>query len=410
MTSCGEFNIGAGRPCARFRDAIDMGEVAHPCPLLDGGRLRIVMLCDWLPPDFGAVGQYAVGFARELAASGHAVTLVGLSSTETIDSTEAFGSGQLTVRKIRRPSYDRSDLLVRAIWTMGANSALLWASRHALCKADEVRFTGSPPYMLHFAMPIAKVLRLKTRYRITDFHPECLIAAVGRRTWWLGLIGSVTNFWRRRVDVIEVLGEDQRRRLEEIGIDTHGIELRRDPSPVRFERGTLAAAPPKPIAERRIVLYSGNWGVAHDYSSFIEGFTRFCRTHPAVAGVWLNATGNRADIVEQELQRRGLPYARTEPVALRELPSILVAADVHLITLDDRFVGYVLPSKVYACVDSGKPVLFVGSEQSDVHLVCSRSLSPNNYRRVNVGDPDSVALALDELLMRGPPGTRTSRS
>ena len=28
------------------------------------------MLCDWLPPDFGAVGQYAVGFARELALSG----------------------------------------------------------------------------------------------------------------------------------------------------------------------------------------------------------------------------------------------------------------------------------------------------------------------------------------------------
>ena len=40
----------------------------------------IVMLCDWLPPDFGAVGQYALGFARELAGAGNHVALVGFSS------------------------------------------------------------------------------------------------------------------------------------------------------------------------------------------------------------------------------------------------------------------------------------------------------------------------------------------
>jgi hypothetical protein len=26
---------------------------------------RLVYICDWLPPDFGAVGQYAMLFARE---------------------------------------------------------------------------------------------------------------------------------------------------------------------------------------------------------------------------------------------------------------------------------------------------------------------------------------------------------
>ena len=26
---------------------------------------RLVYLCDWLPPDFGAVGQYSLLFARE---------------------------------------------------------------------------------------------------------------------------------------------------------------------------------------------------------------------------------------------------------------------------------------------------------------------------------------------------------
>jgi hypothetical protein len=40
----------------------------------------LVYICDWLPPDFGAVGQYAVLFARQWASDGGAVTLVGLTS------------------------------------------------------------------------------------------------------------------------------------------------------------------------------------------------------------------------------------------------------------------------------------------------------------------------------------------
>ena len=43
-------------------------------------KRRLVYICDWLPPDFGAVGQYAVLFAREWASEGWAVTLVGLTS------------------------------------------------------------------------------------------------------------------------------------------------------------------------------------------------------------------------------------------------------------------------------------------------------------------------------------------
>ncbi len=42
------------------------------------------------------------------------------------------------------------------------------------------------------------------------------------------------------------------------------------------------------------------------------------------------------------------------PVPLEQLPPLLIAADVHLITLRDAFVGYVLPSKVHACIEFRK--------------------------------------------------------
>ena len=360
---------------------------------------RILMLCDWLPPDFGAVGQYAVGFASELAEAGHAVTLVGFSSTVASEMETAHGEGRLVIRRIHRPLEIRRDFATRVSWMLRANLALLWGSWHEFRTADEVRFTGSPAYLLHFVMPVAKALGLRTRYRITDFHPEWLIARLGRTPWWLKPVVALTRFWRRRVDLIEVLGEDQRLRLAESGVDPARIELRRDPSPVRFAAGMRAASPPPALAGRKIVMYSGNWGVPHDHETFLAGYEQFCRLHPLASGVWLNADGTRLGLVESELVRRGLLFARTGLAPLEELPAILAAADVHLVTLCDAFVGYALPSKVYACVASGKPVLFVGSARSDVHLVCTEGLPASSYRRVDVGDAEGVARALQQLLI-----------
>jgi hypothetical protein len=88
-------------------------------------------------------------------------------------------------------------------------------------------------------------------------------------------------------------------------------------------------------------------------------------------------------------------------VSLEHLPRLLFAADVHLITLQDPFVGYVLPSKVHACIESGKRILFVGSQKSDVHLLAS-ALPPGKYRRVDVGDVDglvSVLHAMEEAVL-----------
>src|SRR5262249_43706952 len=74
----------------------------------------------------------------------------------------------------------------------------------------------------------------------------------------------------------------------------------------------------------------------------------------------------------------------------------LISADVHLITLRDPFVGYVLPSKVHACIESGKRILFVGSQKSDVHLLAS-ALPSGKYRQVDVGNVEGLVNVLHAM-------------
>jgi hypothetical protein len=377
---------------------------------------RLLYLCDWLPPDFGAVGQYSLLFARERAARGEDVVLAGLSSTADAVADERVGEGRLRVVRRRAATYDRSDLRARALWTARTNLGLLWRARRWLLAADEVLITGSPPFLLHCAAPLAALLRKRLTYRITDFHPECLMAEIGengasggapaRVPWGLRAFHRLTLALRRRVDRFEVLGEDQRQRLLEQGIPPGRIVLKRDPSPVAIPAGAAPLPRPPELAGRCLLLYSGNLGVAHDYQTFAAGYRLHHRRGSGRVGLWLNATGARADACEQALRGEGLPVARSLPVPLAELPGLLLAADAHLITLRDAFVGYVLPSKVHGCIASGRDVLYVGSRRSDVHLLCAQALPAAGYRQVEVGDAEGVALALEAIADRSLAGAR----
>jgi hypothetical protein len=357
---------------------------------------RLVYICDWLPPDFGAVGQYAVLFARQWASEGWAVTLVGLTSgPSNRQAAEGVGDGSLEVLRIHRQTYKKQKFVARLVWTVVSNILLLSAAFRAMWQADAVLFTGSPPLMLHFIAPLNLLLRKHLIYRITDFHPECLIAERGSCGLVLGLLLRLTHFWRHRIDEFEVLGTDQARRLEDCGVSAGRMHLKRDFSPVTFEPGLV----PLPLPDELLggcgtILYSGNWGLAHDEKTFIEAYAQYLNQSKLGLRFWVNATGAKADRVESELCSRGVPFYRSSLVPLEDLPRLLLAADVHLITLRDPFVGYVLPSKVYACIESGKRILFVGSQNSDIHFVASRALPPSRYCRVDVGDVDGLVNAL----------------
>ena len=360
---------------------------------------RLVYICDWLPPDFGAVGQYAVLFAREWAGEGWDVTLVGLTSGPTNHSeAEHFGPGTVETIRVCRPTYEKKKLASRLWWTIVSNVLLLRTAFGSIRRAETVLFTGSPPLMLHFIAPLNLLVRKRLIYRITDFHPECLIAERGRTSRLLGLMLRLTHFWRRRVDQFEVLGCDQARRLIDSGISENKIRLKRDPSPVSFAQGlTPLPLPEKLHSAPGIILYSGNWGVAHDDSTFAEGYARYVSESTTPLSLWLNATGAKADRVEQALASQGLPVHRSKLVPLDDVPRLLLAADLHLVTLRDAFVGYVLPSKVHACIQSGKRILFIGDGSSDVHLLASAALPADKYHRVDVGDVAGLTNVLHRI-------------
>jgi hypothetical protein len=360
---------------------------------------RLVIIADWLPPDFGAVGQYMQMRARALAERGHEVTLIGLSSGEGSVRQEARGRGTLTEIRLSTRPVPRGSFVARLAWTAVTNLRLVVSGFRALRAADGILFTGSPPLLIHLLAPLKPLWRGRLVYRITDFHPECLIAARDRPSRALGLLLGLTNFWRRRIGGFEVLGLDQLKRLRETGVREERITLVRDGSPVPFGDDVVAEPLPADLKGSCVLLYAGNFGVAHDVETVAEGYRLHHRAGTGRVRLWLSATGAGADDLARRFTAQGLPFHKSEPVPLGRLAGLLRAPDAHLVTLKDAFVGFVMPSKIYACIDSGKPVLFVGSAESDVDLL-SRTAKLSGYWRVKCGNAAGFAATLEELADR----------
>jgi hypothetical protein len=360
---------------------------------------RIVIIADWLPPDFGAVGQYMQMRARALAEQGHDVTLVGLARAAGSVVHETRGKGSLTEIKLQARPVPRGSLLGRLAWTIATDLRLLAAAFGRLRAADGILFTGSPPFLIHLLAPLRPLWHGRLIYRITDFHPECLIAARDRPSRTLNALLALTNFWRRRIDGFEVLGEDQRRRLNEAGVLASRIALVRDGSPVSFDATTTVEPLPADLAGSCVLLYSGNYGIAHEVETVARGYELHHREGTGRVRLWLSATGAGAEELADRIRTLGLPFHQSAPVPLERLAGVLRAPAAHLVTLRDSFVGYVMPSKIYACIDSGRPIVFVGSTESDVDLLARAARA--SYWRVACGDPQGFALALEALANQG---------
>lgn len=365
----------------------------------------LIVVCDWIPPEFGAVGQYQLASAQEEAAGGRNVTIIGLGR-QNASARERIGAGELTTVRLARPAFEKGSIFKRAVWALWTNLAILRALAAAVRQSPdcEIKVTGSPPFLSYLVLMWARLVgRRRVIYRITDFYPETVFAA-GKGPW-LKPLTPLFHWLRRRADRIEALGGCQRQRLLESGVDPSRVHVVRDGSPVEF--GSAIAAERPFGAEHTILLYSGNLGVAHDWRTFAEAYRRHVHEGPDRVRLWLNAAGTGVRPLLQFCAAHRLPIHHSQPAPLAALPGLLLAADAHLVLLGEPFWGYVLPSKIYACLESGRPCLYVGPAQSDLHALL---LADRRNHSLRNDDCAGVARALASLAALAAPEPALDRT
>ena len=117
---------------------------------------------------------------------------------------------------------------------------------------------------------------------------------------------------------------------------------------------------------RLALLYAGTMGRAHDFAAFLR-LARACRALAGDAiGFCFAARGNRHDELVAALAPDDHNVTLAPFADEAALPARLAAADVHLVSLRDDWAGVVVPSKFFASLAIGRPVVYAGPGDSEL--------------------------------------------
>jgi glycosyltransferase involved in cell wall biosynthesis len=280
--------------------------------------------------------------------------------------------GKVFVERVGSTTFPRHRMARRVLNYL--SYVTLSVPRALTIRADVVLAMTDPPFEGIVGAFVAWLKRRPFVYNIRDLYPEMAISGeIVRPARWVQFWESLHRWALRRAARVIVLGDDTRERIIAKGIDPGRVVVVRDgaPAPKRTTQGTETHPVTREVRSGYpfVVLHAGNlgfygaWGTVVKAARMLNG-----------DGVGFVFVGDGAARSQVETSAEGCKAIRFQPYRpADQVPYVLAAGDIHLITIRRGLEGVVVPSKLYPILAAGRPVLVLAHEESDAARVVLRS-------------------------------------
>ncbi len=350
----------------------------------------------YFPPDTSATAKVAAQVVEALSER-HLVTV--LAGRPSYDPSERHPyylrrrevKGNTVVERVGSTTYSR--FRMRRRLSNYISYLALAVPRGITIGADVVLAMTDPPVAGIAGALVARLRRCPFIYNIQDLYPDMALAGgIVRPAPWVTGWEKLHRWALRRAERVIVLGEDMRDRIVAKGVDPARVVV------VRNGVAIPESVPSRdnPVSQEIrsgfsfVVLHAGNLGFYGAWATLARAAQRL--QNASIGFVFVGDGALRAQLEASAAEcstLRILPFRPPDQV-----PFVLAAGDVHVVTLRRGLEGVVVPSKLYPILAAGRPLLAVVPEETDVARIvrktgCGEVADPD--------DPEAVAEAVRRL-------------
>lgn len=355
--------------------------------------MHILLLNEYYPPDTSATAKMAVQVAETLA-SRHQVTVLAGRPSYDPDEFYPFAllrrdvRNRVSIERVGSTAYPRHQMRRRVSNYL---SYLALAVPRALAiRPDLVLAMTDPPVAGIAGALIAGLSRRPFVYNIRDLYPDMAIGgSIVKPSGWIELWEKMHRRALRQAARVIVLGDDMRERILAKGIDPARVVVVRDGA--SFPASMPDRADPV-VQEIRsgfpfVALHAGNLGFYGAWSTLVEAAKMLRNENTGL--VFIGDGANRPAL---EASAAGSPNVRFLPFRpFEQVQHVMMAGDIHIVTVKRGLEGVVVPSKLYSILAAGRPVLAVAAANSDAaRIVCEAGCG----MAADPDDPAAVAAAI----------------
>lgn len=362
--------------------------------------MKLVFFNRYYWPDRSATSQLLTDLATALAADGNEVHVV--AGDREVDPTaprlqRRTRDRGVEIHRLRASAFGRLGLTGRALDYVGFYLAALWFVLRQVGRGDIVIAKTDPPLLGAVLLPALRFKGAALVNWLQDLYPEVAeqLGVLGP-SWFTGLLRRLRDGSLRAARMNVTIGERMRERVAAIAGADRARAIHNWSAPLAT---TPAPAPDNPyrrqlgLRDEVLFAYSGNLGRAHRFEALLAAGEHLRERHQL--RFLIIGDGPQKAAVDAAARARSLTNWSFLPLQPRErLSESLGAADVHLISLDPKLEGLIVPSKVYGVLAAGRPCIFIGAPDGEVAEILRRH---DCGITVDPEDPVALVVAIEQL-------------
>src|SRR5271170_6993524 len=364
--------------------------------------MHILLLNEYYPPDTSATAKMAAQVAVALAQR-HQVTVVAGRPSYDPEARYPYAllrrdtRNKVTVECVGSTAFPRHRMPRRVANYL---SYLALAVPRALALRPDIILAMTDPPVAGIAG--AFVARLAGRplvYNIRDLYPDMAvggdIVSAGK---WAARWESLHRWARKQAARVIVLGDDMRERI----LAKRVVVVRDGTTPTTAPAITPASAAAQmpdrsdPIVQEIrhgfpfVVLHAGNLGFYGAWDTLLAAAKILSNENSGF--VFIGDGANRVALESSARDLANVKFAPFRPVA--QIAHVMMAGDLHIVTVKRGLEGVVVPSKLYSILAVGRPIIVIAPAECDAARIvvesgCGVAADPD--------DPAAVAAAIREL-------------
>ena len=369
--------------------------------------MHILLLNEYYPPDTSATAKMAAQVAEALAQR-HQVTVVAGRPSYDPEARYPYAvlrrgiRNKVTVECVGSTAFPRHQMPRRVANYL---SYLALAVPRALAlRPDIILAMTDPPVAGIAGALIARLAGRPFVYNIRDLYPDMAVGGdIVRAGKWVARWESLHRWALKQAARVIVLGDDMRERILAKGVAAERVVVVRDgtmpaTTPAKTPASTVAqeADQSDPVVQEIrhgfpfVVLHAGNLGFYGAWDTLLAAAKTLSNENTGL--VFIGDGANRAALESAAHNLANVKFAPFRPVG--QIAQVMMAGDVHIVTVKRGLEGVVVPSKLYSILAAGRPIIVVAPAECDAARIvvesgCGVAADPD--------DPAAVAAAIREL-------------
>jgi colanic acid biosynthesis glycosyl transferase WcaI len=341
---------------------------------------HILVINRVFPPDSGASGLRLMELCQGLAAKNWRITVL-TNKGRNIEPEQL--NDNITLLRLPFGSVDgKPSGWQYAFWIFA-----LFLRAVSLPPSDVTITLTDPPMSVLITAFLKKVKKTKTIYWIHDLYPNIYPMTGVRMPIMQPILNFLAGWAMRKQDAVVALGEDMKSII---------LPTVKDPSKVKVipnwpdvQVSTTDKKKPahhdshNPFLLEGVftVLYSGNFGLVHDFDPIIDAI-KIVHQSPHPIRFIFAGDGPKFTEVRDKIEQMVLTnvhFIRAQPK--EKFMDMLLAGDLHIATLIPEAAGMVSPSKINSALGLARPCIYLSSPK------CSQAKLIKDFDAGVVVDP-----------------------